>query len=128
MLLIKRSLQDKHDAGLWEIPGGKLDEGQDISHALEREVFEETGLLVTPIMRTGYFESEIATDRAYKGMPYVVIVGISRVDGGRVKISEEHEDYAWVAPKDINKYDLSPVVKKAFIILRKDLRKGVKMR
>jgi len=123
LLIIKRSANDKHDAGLWEVPGGKLDEGQDISHALEREIFEETGLLVTPILRTGYFESEIVADGAYKGMPYVVIVGISRVDGGKVKISEEHDDYAWVELKDINNYELSPVIKKAVIILQKDLRK-----
>ena len=128
ILLLKRSSKERIAAGLWEIPGGKLDEGQDISHALEREVFEETNLLVTPVLRTGYFESEIIASGPYKGMPYIVIIGISKVEKGSVKISSEHDDYCWVKIKDINKYSLRPEVKKAFIVLQKNLRQITKSR
>jgi 8-oxo-dGTP pyrophosphatase MutT (NUDIX family) len=31
-LIIRRSLNDQSNAGEWEIPGGKLDEGQDVTH------------------------------------------------------------------------------------------------
>src|SRR4029079_5209318 len=57
ILLIQRTSYDSWSASLWEFPGGKLDEGQDVSHALEREVFEETGLLVIPTHRVAYYES-----------------------------------------------------------------------
>jgi mutator protein MutT len=30
----------------WEFPGGQVEEGETIPHALEREVFEETGITV----------------------------------------------------------------------------------
>ena len=30
----------------WEFPGGQVEEGETIPHALEREVFEETGIVV----------------------------------------------------------------------------------
>ena len=30
----------------WEFPGGQVEEGETITHALEREVFEETGIVV----------------------------------------------------------------------------------
>ena len=30
----------------WEFPGGQVEEGETIPHALEREVFEETGIIV----------------------------------------------------------------------------------
>lgn len=32
--------------GDWEFPGGQVEEGETIPHALEREVFEETGIVV----------------------------------------------------------------------------------
>jgi ADP-ribose pyrophosphatase YjhB (NUDIX family) len=32
--------------GDWEFPGGQVEEGETIPHALEREVFEETGIMV----------------------------------------------------------------------------------
>ncbi len=32
--------------GDWEFPGGQVEEGETISHALEREVLEETGIIV----------------------------------------------------------------------------------
>lgn len=33
--------------GDWEFPGGQVEEGETIPHALEREVFEETGIVVS---------------------------------------------------------------------------------
>jgi 8-oxo-dGTP diphosphatase len=32
--------------GDWEFPGGQVEEGETIPHALEREVFEETGIVI----------------------------------------------------------------------------------
>lgn len=33
-------------AGFWEIPGGRLEMGEELDASLEREVFEETGIAV----------------------------------------------------------------------------------
>jgi 8-oxo-dGTP pyrophosphatase MutT (NUDIX family) len=95
ILLIRRSDKDTYNPGLWELPGGKLDEGQDISNALEREVFEETGLLVIPKDRLAYFESVVLTSGKYKGLPYLTIIGISTSKSKKVRLSEEHSEYKW---------------------------------
>lgn len=44
MLVVKRA----HDpqAGLWSLPGGRVEAGETLATALEREVHEETGLRV----------------------------------------------------------------------------------
>ena len=44
LLLIKRGHEP--GAGLWSIPGGRIEPGETDAEALVREMFEETGLVV----------------------------------------------------------------------------------
>jgi 8-oxo-dGTP pyrophosphatase MutT (NUDIX family) len=88
LLVIRRSPDDQNNAGKWEVPGGKLDEGQDLVHAQEREVLEETGLLVRPTRPLVFVDSFVLGTGKYKGLPYVVLFSITEVIGGKAKISE----------------------------------------
>ena len=45
LLLIRRG-HDPH-AGLWSLPGGRVEDGETLEQAVRREVLEETGLTVT---------------------------------------------------------------------------------
>jgi len=42
-LLLKRRLNDEHKPGTWDIPGGRLEAGEDPISGLRREVKEEAG-------------------------------------------------------------------------------------
>lgn len=46
VLIAKRPL-DKHQGGLWEFPGGKVEDGEGVESALARELQEELGIEVT---------------------------------------------------------------------------------
>jgi ADP-ribose pyrophosphatase YjhB (NUDIX family) len=46
LLLIRRG-HEPH-AGLWSLPGGRVEAGETLEQAVRREVLEETGLLVVP--------------------------------------------------------------------------------
>jgi 8-oxo-dGTP diphosphatase len=46
LLLIRRG-HDPH-AGLWSVPGGRVEDGETLEQAVRREVLEETGLSVRP--------------------------------------------------------------------------------
>lgn len=50
-LLITRRKPDQVLAGLWELPGGKLDPGESPAEAVVRELHEEVGIDVAPVAR-----------------------------------------------------------------------------
>ncbi len=113
ILLIRRSPKDPHDPGLWEFPGGKLDQGQDMSGALEREVLEETGLYIKAVEPLCFVESRISSVPGYEGSPYVVIITKAKFIGGKLKLSEEHSDFKWVKPSKALKLNTTVETKKA---------------
>jgi len=45
-LLITQRLEGSHLAGLWEFPGGKVEQGESVFTALQRELLEEVNLTV----------------------------------------------------------------------------------
>lgn len=122
ILAIQRTMHDRNNPGLWEAPGGKLDEGQDLDRALEREVMEETGFLIRPIDSLAHFESRVlGGNDPYSGMPYVVLFGIAEILGGEQKISNEHDDARWCSYKELLDLELTPETRKAAIVLKKRL-------
>jgi 8-oxo-dGTP pyrophosphatase MutT (NUDIX family) len=118
ILVIRRSDSDTNYAGKWEVPGGKVDVGQDLTHAQEREVMEETGLYVEPVERLMVADSYVIGTGPYKGLPYVVLFSICNAVGGALALSEEHTDSAWVTYSELLSYDLTPEVRKAAIVLQ----------
>ena len=100
MLLLRRSNKCRSFAGYWEWPGGAVEAGEEYAVAAVREAREETGLEVevTGFAGTFYFEMAVA---------HVVAICLeARVIGGELRISDEHDDYAWVAPAELGQYRL----------------------
>lgn len=125
-LLVQRSLDDTYAPGEWEFPGGKLEEGQDISNALEREVLEETGLIVLPLTRIAYTESQLNTKGKYKGYTYVVIIGIGKHTYGEVTLSDEHMAYKWVTEKEALSMGIKGEIRRSLLVLSKTIKSMAK--
>ena len=93
VLLGRRGLDPS--AGLWDIPGGFLDEGEDPLDALRRELREETGLEVEPQEFLG-----IWMDR-YGSAHTLNLYWTARVLSGEPEAADDVVELAWFAPDEL---------------------------
>ena len=100
-ILLLRRADRGFDAGLWEFPGGKIETGEELVAALEREVREETGL-------------EVSVGRPFATWHFVKepfwVTGVTFVCdriSGEVALSREHSEHAWIEPGAYGRYPLA---------------------
>jgi len=117
LLLLKRSAKSRFWAGHWEAPGGKIDAGESFDQALLRETKEETGLTISLDCVAGVSEFELPHTRV------VLLFMTAHVVSGEVRLSEEHEEYAWLPIEEFTKKDLAEGLQKALNVLSRALEK-----
>ena len=101
MLACRRS-EHKDQAGLWEIPGGKVELGESYPEALKRELTEELNLDVVVQNHIATSDVEIPK-KSIRIVMYVYSCFIAnRTDNGRI-ISTDHDDLKWIYPDEIPK-------------------------
>jgi len=93
-LILQRSTKETSKHGLWELPGGKVEEGETPRETAVVEVKEEAGLDIKLKANLGphHDDKMKKTYHAYVAVPK---------KGQRVKLSEEHSDYKWVTPEEV---------------------------
>lgn len=93
VLIAKRSM-DKHQGGLWEFPGGKVETGEAVQVALARELLEELGIVVNqarPLIqvRHDYPDKQVLLD-------VWAVFGFTGEAHGA-----EGQPLAWVSPEEL---------------------------
>lgn len=106
LLLVRR--RNPPGAGLWSLPGGRVEAGEDDPAAVEREVAEETGLTV----RAGRFVGEVRRD-APDGSVFVIRDYDCAVTGGRLAAADDATDTRWVAATDLEGLTLVPLLRES---------------
>jgi 8-oxo-dGTP diphosphatase len=100
LLLVRRGHAPQ--AGCWSVPGGRVERGETLAEAVERELREETGLSVRCGSLLGWAE-RISPAHHYVILDFVVHLGedaASPVAGG------DAADAAWVALSDVTRLEL----------------------
>ena len=132
-LITKRSLKEAAFPGLWTVPGGKLRKSDyallpkdTVDHwynvlekLLEREVEEEVGLKIKNIrylLSLAYIRSD--------GIPSIIISLYCDYESGKIKLSDELIDYAWVTVDKLGEYKFVPGLREEIELVDKILKKG----
>ena len=89
VLLVKRAKPPKQ--GLWCIPGGKIRFGETLQQAAEREIQEETGIVI----KAGAPIHAFDLIRADEGVHYVIIDVIAEYVSGDVNAADDAADARW---------------------------------
>ncbi len=102
ILIIKRALGNDVLPGYWDIPGGTLEDGEDPYDGAVREVKEETSL---DIAKPKLFFQKSNIDAA-KNKQFITLVFMAEYPGGQIRLNpKEHDEYAWINPSDVRKYN-----------------------
>jgi ADP-ribose pyrophosphatase YjhB (NUDIX family) len=94
LLLIKRGHEP--GAGLWSLPGGRVEPGESDTAALVREMLEETGLTVTPGPLAGAVERPGRNGAILEIRDYY-----ATVTGGTLEAGDDAADARWVDLADL---------------------------
>ncbi|MCS7230246.1 MAG: NUDIX domain-containing protein [Candidatus Kryptonium sp.] len=94
----------KYGLGHWDFPKGNVEEGESELDAVRREVAEETGIKQIEIIEgfkvgIGYYY-KAKGKLVYKTVNYY----LAKTNEKEVKLSYEHEDFAWVTVSEALKY------------------------
>ncbi|WP_344480126.1 NUDIX hydrolase [Nonomuraea monospora] len=88
--------------GLWSVPGGRLEPGEDDEAGVRREVLEETGLHVTVARLAG------AVDRPGPGgVTYVIRDYLATVSAGTPAAGDDAADVRWCDQADLERLPLT---------------------
>jgi 8-oxo-dGTP diphosphatase len=100
-LLILRRSDKAGGEGMWSLPGGGLERGEDAVRSIQREVVEETGLdidLFRPFCSRAY-QSEA---------DQILLIGyFAQSETTQIRLNWEHNDFAWVKHDQLSEYELS---------------------
>ena len=105
VLLVKRSKPPGE--GLWAIPGGRVELGETLQQAAEREIMEETGLTIQakdPVYTFEIIEPE-GTERPR--FHYVIVDFAAEYVNGALTPSDDASEARWVSSQELKRLPVS---------------------
>lgn len=100
-VLIARRKEGKAQAGLWEFPGGKVEEGESVPDCLVRELHEEMHIEIEPKEHFG------VNDHQYGDKHIRLIAYKALYKGGEITLVD-HDDYKWASREELKAYPFAP--------------------
>lgn len=93
-VLAARRTAPPEAAGGWELPGGKVEDGEDPAAAVVREVDEELGCAIEVV---GLLEEETTIRDGYT----LRVALAELVDGEPVPVEAQHDAVRWLGPDEL---------------------------
>jgi len=106
-LIGRRKPDNKNYPDMWELPGGKIEEGETPWEAINREWKEELDINIRVLHQIP--EREMLETMVY---PFII-----RYESGKAK-KNDHSDIKFIKISDINDYLFTPISKKIIHIVK----------
>jgi ADP-ribose pyrophosphatase len=105
VLLVRRGQPPSQD--LWAIPGGRVEIGETLQEAAEREILEETHITIKaldPVYTFDYIERDGSASVRYH---YVIVDLMADYVGGEPRAGDDAADVRWVAAEELDDLKVS---------------------
>jgi 8-oxo-dGTP diphosphatase len=119
VLLVERSKPLR--AGMWSLPGGHIEPGEEAAVAALRELFEETGLVATCAGLADLLDVIIRDDAGILQTHYLLAVFYGRWRDGEPKAASDAVDARFVALDELGEYWLTPGANRLISLARTKL-------
>lgn len=121
ILILQRHKNEDVFPNMWELPSGKREPLEDSYNSLLREIKEETGLDVKIIMPCSIFDYQIEKQKEIRDSTQINFL-LKPAGSVEVKLSAEHQNFAWIDCSELEKFALSELtktaIKKAFKLMQ----------
>lgn len=117
VLLVRRASPPRQ--GCWAVPGGKLNLGETLQQAAEREVLEETGLTVKAGQPVHVFEL-MEKDGPRWRFHYVVVDLVASYISGELRAGSDAAEVKWFPARELSDPEIDP---ETLILISKGLGK-----
>lgn len=97
--LVQRAPTGEFQRG-WELPGGKVDPGEDLFTAASRETWQEIGIVVNFASYNALpIEERIIPDGKHRGKVYRAFGFLATTESTNTELSDEHINIRWLTPE-----------------------------
>jgi 8-oxo-dGTP diphosphatase len=111
VLVARRKSDSKIYPGKWELPGGKVEPGEDPSDAANREVMEELGIVVD-VQRPFHVFSQVPE----RDLHYIEIAFMCSLSGPEPPMKlTEHDEARWITEKELDSLDMTKEMRESII-------------
>lgn len=98
VLLVRRGRAPAR--GVWAVPGGRIELGETLAEAAEREVREETGVSVRAGEPIWSFDSVIRDEEGRVSFHYVIVDLLADYVAGEPRAQDDALEARWARPED----------------------------
>ena len=96
----------------WSIPGGCVELGETLQEAAEREITEETGIVIQAKKPIYTFDVIERDEDGHIRFHYVIVDLAADYVSGELEAGDDAVDVSWVSRKDLNNLNVSDATRK----------------
>ena len=110
ILIVKKSLRELIDAGMWVVPGGKVKPDENVIDALKIEVKEEVDLSIKSYQWIG--EDVFKVDNKYFHAAHFLCKAKSTE---KVRLEKNLLEYRWITKSEVSNFQIPKSIKKEIL-------------